>query len=221
MVEALRSDGIPGVAEIVLVDDGSDDGTAEVAGKLFRPIPHRVISYLPNRGKGHAVRVGMLSARGRIRLLSDADLSTPLDEIPRFLAAHRAGYDVVIGSRKRPGARVEVRQPWLRESMGKIFTFLSGTLVASGITDFTCGFKSFTAEAAETVFSRLRLPDWSYDTELLWRVRSLGLKLREVPVRWTDDPATRVNRLRDAIRSFGGILRVLAMRHGLSDFGDG
>jgi dolichyl-phosphate beta-glucosyltransferase len=198
--------------EIVIVDDGSSDTTAEDARRLIGDFPGRVISYPENQGKGHAVKIGMLAARGKIRLFSDADLSTPIEEIPRFLAAHRAGHQVVIGSRKRPGAKVIVRQPFLRESMGKVFTFLSCLLVVSGVTDFTCGFKSFTADAADTVFPHMQVKDWSYDAELLFLVRRLGLPLKEVPVAWQDDPDTRVNRMGDAVSSLMGLLKLFQRR---------
>jgi glycosyltransferase involved in cell wall biosynthesis len=209
-------DGLPGVSyEIVVVDDGSADETAARAEAELNGSPGRVISYRPNRGKGCAVKRGMLASEGRIRLFSDADLSTPLTEIPRFLAAHRRGYDVVIGSRKRPGARVVRRQPLLRESMGKVFTLLSNVLVVSGVSDFTCGFKSFTAEASERVFPRMEIEDWSYDTELLWLVRDEGLRLKEVPVSWEDDPRTKVSRVKDTVRSLKGLLRMARRRHRL------
>jgi len=199
--------------EIVLVDDGSADGTADTARRLLDGFPGRVISYGGNRGKGYAVIQGMRGARGEIRLFSDADLSTPLDEIPRFLAAHRAGADAVIGSRKRPGADVVRHQPFVRESMGKVFTALANILVVSGVSDFTCGFKSFTARAAEDVFSRMTSSDWSFDVEVLWLVRRRGYRLKEVPVRWTDDPGTKVNLRRDTIRSFLGLMRLFRQRH--------
>ena len=212
MIAYIRSRPEIGSFEILVVDDGSSDGTAARARDLLDGVPGRVLAYEPNRGKGAAVRHGMLAARGRIRLFSDVDLSTPIDEIPRFLHAHAEGMDVVIGSRKRPGARVERHQPLLRESMGKIFTFLSNVLVVSGVSDFTCGFKSFTAPAAERVFPHLTLEDWSFDTELLWLVRRHGLRMREVPVRWRDDPATRVSRFRDTVRSLQGLVRLVRRR---------
>lgn len=202
--------------EIVVVDDGSSDGTAERARELLADAPHQVVSYSPNCGKGQAVKRGMLAARGELRLFTDADLSTPLEEIPRFLARHARGYDVVIGSRKRPGARVEVHQPFLRESMGKVFTFLSNTLIVSGVTDFTCGFKCFTAAATKQVIPRMTLDDWSFDTELLWLVRAGGFRMTEVPVRWRDDPRTRVSRLRDTLQSLRG-LGLLALRKHFSN----
>ncbi len=200
--------------ELVIVDDGSTDDTAQIARGYLADFPGRVVSYPQNRGKGHAVKVGMLAARGAIRLFSDADLSTPLEEIPGFLASHRRGNDVVIGSRKRHGARVSVRQPLLRESMGKVFTLLSNILVVSGVSDFTCGFKSFTAAASEAVFPKLTIYDWSYDTELLFLVRRLGLRLAEVPVRWEDDPDTRVDRYGAALRSLTCLLRLFLRRIG-------
>lgn len=210
----------PETAEIVVVNDGSSDDTAERASELLADFPARVVSYAQNRGKGYAVREGMLAARGAIRLFTDADLSTPLSEIPRFLEAHRRGASVVIGSRKRPGAKVDRRQPLLRESMGRVFTFLSNVLVVSGVTDFTCGFKSFTAEAAERVFPRIQLTDWTFDTELLWLVRRAGFSLREVPVRWEDDPRTRVRRLSATVHSLAGLARLTIRRSGLGPAND-
>jgi dolichyl-phosphate beta-glucosyltransferase len=212
MLDFLRSCPELRAPEIVIVDDGSTDGTADLARRLLGDFPGRVVSYAQNRGKGHAVKTGMLAAVAPIRLFCDADLSTPIEEIPRFLAAHRAGHDVVIGSRKRPGARVQVHQPIVRESMGKVFTCLASILVVSGVTDFTCGFKSFTGEAAEAVFPRLTVEDWCYDAELLFLVRRLGMTLKEVPVCWEDDPDTRVNAIRDTIRSFLGLLRLFRRR---------
>lgn len=213
MREYLAALDLPGGAEILVVDDGSHDGTARVAEEQLSGFPGGVTSYEGNRGKGHAVKHGMLAARGRIRLFSDADLSTPLEEIPRFLAAHAKGHDVVIGSRKRPGARVLKRQPLLRESMGKVFTLLTNVLVVSGVSDFTCGFKSFTAHACDTVFPEAQIEDWSYDAELLWLVRRAGLRLTEVPVRWTDDPDTRVRRFANAVSSASGLYRIVRRKH--------
>jgi dolichyl-phosphate beta-glucosyltransferase len=197
-------------SELVLADDGSTDGTAAVverlAGELGLPV--RVHASPQNRGKGHAVRRGMLAARGALVLMTDADLSTPIDELARLVAAIRTGTDVAIGSRKMAGAVIEEHQPWLRESMGKVFTMLTRLFVVD-VSDVTCGFKLFRREAAHAVFSRATLDDWSFDAEALFLTRHLGFSLVEVPVHWRDAAGTKVNRGRDAVRSAVGLARIV------------
>jgi glycosyltransferase involved in cell wall biosynthesis len=198
-------------SEIVVVDDGSTDDTVVVVRRLAAELatPVQILSLPGNRGKGHAVKSGVLAARGRLMLTTDADLSTPIEEAERLLAAVAEGVPVVIGSRKMPGAAVEVRQPHLREAMGRVFTLLTGMLVVR-VSDVTCGFKVFTREAAHAIFGRLTLDDWSYDAEALFLARRLGLEVREVPVRWRDVPGTKVRRGRDAGRALVGLTRILA-----------
>jgi dolichyl-phosphate beta-glucosyltransferase len=200
--------GQPYASELVVVDDGSTDGTADLARRRLAGFPHQVLVHGANRGKGAAVRTGMLAARGAFVLFTDADLSTPIDEAERFLALHAEGAPVVIGTRKAPGAQVLRRQSVVRERMGRVYTWLSSVLVCPGVTDFTCGFKSFRADAARRVFSRLLEPGWAYDTELLFLVRRLGYPVREVPVRWTNDESTRVRLLRDTVGSLAGLARI-------------
>jgi glycosyltransferase involved in cell wall biosynthesis len=197
-------------SELVLADDGSSDDTAVVVERLCRELglPARVLPNPQNRGKGHAVRRGMLAARGALVLMTDADLSTPIEELARLVAAVRDGADVAIGSRKMAGAVIEEHQPWLRESMGRVFTFLTRLLVVD-VSDVTCGFKLFRRETAEAVFSRATLDDWSFDAEALFLVRHLGFSLVEVPVRWRDAAGTKVNRGRDAVRSAIGLARIV------------
>jgi dolichyl-phosphate beta-glucosyltransferase len=202
-------------AELVVVDDGSTDGTPtlvrDLAGALGMPV--RVIVSEVNRGKGHAVRIGMLAARGRAVLMTDADLSTPIEELDHLLPFLRNGTDVVIGSRKMPGAVIETRQPILREMMGRVFTALTNVFVVR-VSDVTCGFKLFSDRAAREIFSRARLDDWSFDAEALYLARRLGLHIREVPVRWRDAAGTKVHRGRDAVRSAFGLVRILANAFG-------
>jgi len=195
-------------AEIVIVDDGSTDGTADVARRLGRDlgVTLRVLGS-EHRGKGHAVRIGMMGARGRAVLMADADLSTSIDELDRFLPYLRDGAHVVIGSRKMQGAVIEVRQPILRETMGRVFTFLTQLLVVR-VSDATCGFKLFTRDAAHQVFSRMTLDDWSFDAEALFLARRLGYVIREVPVAWRDEPGTKVHRGKDAVRAAVGLIRI-------------
>lgn len=209
----------PFACEFVIVDDGSKDRTADVARSSLDGIEHRVLTHEVNQGKGAGLRTGMTAARGEFVLMTDADLSTPIEEVERFLELHATGVPVVIGTRKAPGANVIRRQSALRERMGRVFTLLSNVLVCPGVSDFTCGFKSFRADACRDVFGRLRETGWAYDTEVLYLARRLGYEVRELPVRWTNDPSTRVRLLRDAAGSAAGLVRirtrVLFGRYGL------
>src|SRR5881397_1211547 len=134
----------------------------------------------------------MLAARGQRRLMTDADLSTPIEELPRFLARMDEGCDVVIGSRALPGARIEVHQPWYRENMGRLFNLFVRALAVPGVTDTQCGFKLFSAAAARDVFSAARLDGFSFDVEVLFLARRKGYRIAEVPVVWRNDAASRV-----------------------------
>jgi len=198
----------PWASELVVVDDGSRDRTVEVVRQQLNGFPHRLVGHERNRGKGAAIRTGMLAATGEVVLFTDADLSTPIEEASRFLAAHAEGVPVVIGTRKAAGAQVLRHQSFVRERMGRVYTWLSSVLICPGVTDFTCGFKSFRRDACQAVFSRLLEPGWAYDTELLYLVRRLGYEVREVPVRWTNDESTRVNLLRDTVGSMAGLARI-------------
>jgi dolichyl-phosphate beta-glucosyltransferase len=199
----------PFEVELIVVDDGSRDATGAVV-RATAPdlaIPLRLLSYAPNRGKGFALKVGVAASRGSRVLFSDADLSTPIEEAERFFAALADGADVAIGSRKRAKARIEVRQPWLRETLGKGFTFLVRTLIAD-VTDATCGFKAYRGDVGRDLFSRLRIYDWSFDAELLLLSRREGHRITEIPVRWRDQAGTKVDLRRDVLRSLLGIARI-------------
>jgi dolichyl-phosphate beta-glucosyltransferase len=204
----LRAGNIP--SELVIVDDGSTDGTADVVRHVTPELrtPVQVIVCASNRGKGHAVKIGVRHARGCLVLMTDADLSTPIEELDKFLAHVGNGVQIAIGSRKIPGAVIEARQPLLREMMGRVFTLLTRRLLVP-VSDVTCGFKLFTREAAAELFQRVTLDDWSFDAEVLFLAHRAGFAIREVPVRWRDDPATKVRRGRDALRSALGLARIL------------
>lgn len=195
--------------EFVIVDDGSTDNTSDMARQLLgKRDDVRVLEEKPNRGKGHAVKVGMLAARGDLVLFTDADLSTPPDEIDKFWRWFEQGFDVVIGSRKMEGAVLERHQPLWRESMGKVFTWLTNRIATRDISDITCGFKCFTHDAAQRLFSRSIIDDWSFDAEVLFIAQKHKLRIKEVPVRWHDETGTKVRIIRDATRAFLGLLKI-------------
>ena len=194
----------PGQVEVLVVDDGSGDGTAEVAARTQGVV---VVRNETNRGKGYSVRRGMLQARGQQRLMTDADLSTPIEELDRLLAFTRAGHEIAIGSRALPDSRIEVHQPWYRENMGRLFNLFVRGLTVPGLRDTQCGFKLFTAQAAEDVFRRSRLDGFAFDVEVLFIASRLGYRIAEVPVAWRNDDATRVG-LWAGFQAFPDLLRI-------------
>jgi len=189
--------------EVLVVDDGSTDETAQKA----REAGVTLLSNDRNRGKGHAVRRGMLEARGQRRLMTDADLSTPIEELPRLVARMDEGCDVVIGSRAVPGANIEVHQPWYRENMGRLFNLFVRGLALPGLHDTQCGFKLFSARAARDAFAAARLDGFSFDVEALYVARKRGYRIAEIPVTWRNDAASRVG-LGGGSRAFPDLLRI-------------
>jgi dolichyl-phosphate beta-glucosyltransferase len=191
--------------EIIVVNDGSRDGTARVAAELGA----RVIEWQPNRGKGAAVKAGMLAARGRYVLFTDADQSTPIGEVDKLLAKLREGYDVAIGSRAAAGAEVARAQAWYRAWAGKLFGVATRWLVIGGVADTQCGFKLMTREAAQKVFSQVTSMTAIFDIEMLAVAVREGYRVAEVPVQWVHDPDTRIPyNLRRALRIWGELFRI-------------
>jgi len=199
--------------EVVVVDDGSCDDTADIA----RRYPHcRVMGWHANRGKGAAVRAGIMAARGRWILMTDADLSTPIEELaPLMQAAERTGAPVAIASRGLWQARIEVSQPPYRMLMGKIYNLMVQAILLPGIWDTQCGFKLFEREAARAIFARTRLDGFGFDAESLYIARRLGYRIVEVPVRWRNDPDTKVSAWRDSLRMFLELWRIRRLHRDL------
>jgi dolichyl-phosphate beta-glucosyltransferase len=212
--------------EIVVVDDGSRDRTAAEVAAVAGSVNATLLENGVNLGKGAAVRRGMLHASGDPVFFTDADLSTPLEELLNFLphlalAEGGSGCDVVIGTRKHAAARILAAQSPLRTKMGLGYTRLVNGLLGLDFSDYTCGFKCFRREAARAIFSRSAVDGWSFDAEILFLARRLGLKVKEVPVAWRDNPDSKVRLVRDTARSFAELLsiRVRAARGGYDGFG--
>ena len=196
-------------AEVIVVDDGSTDGTAALAERTGdRRSKVRVIREPVNRGKGAAVRRGALEARHELVLVTDADLSTPIEEVERLnrcLFESRA--DVAIGSRAVVGSVIDRHQPAIRELAGKTFNLVARLVTGLPLRDTQCGFKLFTAKAAREIFARQRLDGFGFDVESLFIARRLGFSVVEVPVRWSNAPGTAVTLAR-GLDAFVDVLRV-------------
>lgn len=200
----------PYEVEILVADDGSSDGTPGVVETIAatRPQVH-LLRYTPNRGKGYAVRYGVLRARGERVLFSDADLATPIEEVEKLLAKMDAGYDVAIGSRDMVGSELVKRQSALREFGGKCFNKLVQMMAVPGIRDTQCGFKMFTQKSAHAIFSRCQVDHFAFDVEVLYlALRVFGYKVAEVPVRWAHQEGSKVRFFRDAWRMVKTLFRI-------------
>jgi glycosyltransferase involved in cell wall biosynthesis len=185
--------------EIVVVDDGSKDATCAVVEQAMATIPNlRLVRQSPNRGKGAAVRLGMLAARGQLRVMSDADGSMPPEQLLRLLAPILAGEaEIAIGSRYAEGARSDIKQPRYRILWSRLCNSVIQRSLVPGVRDTQCGFKAFTAEAARDLFGRGKIDGWAFDLEILALARRAGFAIAEVGVEWTDDRRSRVNPLKD------------------------
>lgn len=195
--------------ELIVVDDGSSDATVSVAGKFHEAHPVvRLLRNPGNRGKGYAIRNGMLEARGEWILYTDADLSTPITEIAKlYAAAIQQQADVAIGSRALNRALVEVHQPAFREYSGRFFNLVMRTVTGLPFHDTQCGFKLFRAEAARRIFPLQKQDGFSFDVEDLVIAKKLGLRAIEVPVRWANVEGTKV-RLSQGLKSFADLVQI-------------
>ena len=179
--------------EIIVVDDGSTDSTVKLIESLQTEMPNLWVVALPqNKGKGYAIRIGMLRANGRIRLFSDADGSTPVEEIDKLLKPLQAGEaEIAIGSRYLEESEVNKAQPLIRIVWSRLANQVVQRILLPGIIDPHCGFKAFRAEAAVKIFSQCRINEWSFDLEVLALARSLNLNIKEIPVKWANDERSK------------------------------
>ena len=201
----------PWRAEIVVVDDGSSDATPKLIEDYQKKYPDlRMISNGSNRGKGFSVRHGVLEARGEIVVFTDADLSTPIEEADKLLSAIREkGYDVAIGSRGLDKSLINVHPSAFRERAGTLFNRVVRRIAGLDISDTQCGFKAFRRERTRIIFEQQRIERFGFDPEILFLAKRHGLRVAEIPVRWSHDPATKVNVIGDGIGMF---LELLVIR---------
>ena len=196
-------------AEVIVVNDGSRDNTAEIVRAFAEKNPIlRLVENPGNRGKGYSVRNGILSSRGDIVVFSDADLSSPIEEMPKLLQPLAAGADIAIGSRWLRAELQTQRQSLHRQLFGRIFNLLLRIILGLQFKDTQCGFKAFTRRAAQTILPLQRIERWGFDPEILFLARKFGFRVEEIPVRWGHSGGTRINPLMDGARMFQEMLRV-------------
>ena len=198
-----RLSGVDYSYEILVVNDGSKDNTASVVRNMAKMVKNlKLIDLKENGGKGGAVKQGMLLAAGRVRLFTDADNSTSIDQFEKMIPLFKEGYGVVIGSRAVKGAKLDPPEPFYRQVIGKALNFLVQLFLLPGIWDTQCGFKAYTDEAAEKIFTLSRTVGWGFDVESLALAKRLGFRIKEVPVHWVNDTRSHVK--------FSGGLQFLA-----------
>jgi glycosyltransferase involved in cell wall biosynthesis len=201
--------GQPWQWEVRVVDDGSHDGTAAIAETTGTREPRVRVQREPHRGKGGAVKAGLLAADGQYRFICDADLSMPIAELQRFLPPALTGFDVAIGSREGVAAR-RIGEPIHRHLMGRLFNVGVRWLTLPGIQDSQCGFKMFTADAVRAIFPQVTVDGWAFDVEVLTIARARGLRVVEVPIEWHYRRESQINMVRDGFAMLREVLRIRA-----------
>lgn len=197
----------PFTSEVIVVENGSSDNTLELANGFIKDHGNLVVIQEHLKGKGNAVRRGMLTAHGEYRFICDADLSMPIEDLQKFLPSTLGQFDIAIGSREAPGA-IRYNEPPYRHIGGRAINLAIRTLILPGLNDTQCGFKCFRAETTETLFKKQTLMGWSFDIELLYLARRKKMDIREIPIHWYYDPDSKVNAIRDALRMVGDIFRI-------------
>src|ERR1700728_3794479 len=196
-------------AEVIVVNDGSRDNTAEIVREFSeKDSLVRLVENPGNRGKGYSVRNGMLKARGEVVVFSDADLSSPIEEMPKLLDALARGADIAIGSRWLKAELQTQRQSLHRQLFGRVFNLLLRIILGLRVKDTQCGFKAFTRQAAQTILPLQRIERWGFDPEILFVARKFGFRVEEVPVHWGHSGDTRIHPLMDGARMFWEMLRI-------------
>ena len=191
--------------ELLVVDNNSSDKTAEIIRDYKKRFPYLVALFEAQPGKGAAVRCGMLQASGQYRFMADADLSMPIENISSFLPPELDNLDLAIASREAPGS-IRYHEPEVRHLGGRLMNWIIQLLILPGLNDTQCGFKCFSASAAQDLFQHQTLPGWSFDIEILSIARKRGYQIEEIPIPWYYHEESKVHALRDAIRMIRDIL---------------
>jgi dolichyl-phosphate beta-glucosyltransferase len=194
------------VVEVLIVENGSRDRTTEIAESYARQFDNIIVLH-SSKGKGAAVREGMLQGKGEYLFICDADLSMPIAEVENFLPPCAAGYHIVIGSREAPGAR-RYNEPFHRHLIGRVFNAIVRGLVVPGFQDTQCGFKLFQREVAHDVFMRQTISGWTFDVEAIYLALRYGYRVAEVPITWYFNPDSRVSILQDTWQMFYDLVRI-------------
>ena len=199
-------------SELIVVNDGSTDATGRIASEILSEtkIATRLLENFPNRGKGAAVRTGLLAARESIGLFSDADLSTPIEEAPKLIEPiANGGVDIAFGSRALDRSLIGVHQPWRREQAGRVFNLLVRVATGLPFWDTQCGFKAFRLDVCRAILEEARIDGFAFDVELLFLAHRAGLRIREIPVRWNHAEGSKVSFFKDSLRM---LREVIALR---------
>lgn len=196
------------INKVIFVNDGSTDNTINIVKNSKLKFSKKILSYTHNQGKGAAIKLGFLNASADYALFMDADMSTPIDEFKKLLPFIRQKIPVIIGTRKNGHSTVTVHQPWIREHLGKVFTFLSQLILNTWVTDFTCGFKAFSRPAYTTISPFMTINRWGFDSEIIFLAKIFNFPIQEKSLIWADNPASRVNLLKDVYRSFKELLQI-------------
>lgn len=195
--------------EIIVIDDGSNDGTLNLLMEYSKKIPNFIIlKNKGNKGKGYSIKKGILKSKGDIVLFTDADLSTPIEEIEKLVHCLKNGYQAAIGSRALPNSEIKVYSAWYRQLMGKVFNKIIRLILSLDYYDTQCGFKCFKRDAAQEIFKSLKISRFSFDVEILFVAKLLGFRIKEVPVCWYNSPESKVKLLKDSSRMFWDVLRI-------------
>lgn len=195
------------LTELIVVNDGSTDDTPKLLKKLQVEHPFKLIGYPKNRGKGYAIKRGMLSAQGQWHLFTDLDLSVSLEVMPKLLEMSKL-HHIIIGTRRLSNSEIVEHQSRMREIFGRIFTAFSQWWLGLSVSDFTCGFKCFSQQASQDIFSQLKIERWGFDSEILFIAQQIGYEIGELPVKWKNDPRTKVKFPQDVLRSLLDLIEV-------------